>query len=203
MTTLVRNKLDNFTLQINDKDLHDEFTKKRYEELNDISKKIFYGRMLYGIWVCIQMPLYGMKFMRLTYYVIFTLSQLIFIRMAKRIPFLHVYHSSFAIMSFCSFVMNDPKSYYDASDHLTLMIGFVAITFLSSMFLSVNWMYSMIGLLFGIGVVAYYYTILLDYRMLTICLTMTITMCSCGYISYYTEYVRKKLFLQTKYQATL
>ena len=119
--------------------------------------------------------------------------------MAIKIPWLHFYHSSFAILTFCSFVMNDPKAYPDASDHISLMIGFIAIAYISCMFLSVSWINSAIGLLFAIGVVAYYFVVLLNYRIVTLLLGLALTMVSCSYICYYVELQRKKLFLQMKY----
>ena len=131
----------------------------------------------------------------MSYYLIFTFSQQIYIWMAKGIPWLHLYHSAFAVLSFCSFVMNDTKAFYDTSDHVSLMIGFVAISFISSMFLSVCWINSAIGLSFSIGVVAYYFIVLLNYRMITLALSLTLVLVSNSYISYYVELQRKKLFL--------
>ena len=170
--------------------------KAHSEKVEQLSTKIFYCRMLYGLWVVFQLPIYGMKLTRVTNYLLFAFSQQAFIWATRNAQWLQLYHSSFAILSFCSFVMNDPKVYHDGTDHIGLMIGFIAICHLSSMFLSVSWMYSAIGLTFSISVVSYYFVAQLEYRLNSLFIGLIMTLSSCSYISYYTELKEKELFLR-------
>ena len=52
MTTLAQKKLDYNTLQIKDRELEIKYKEMRYAEVNKVSRKIVYARMIYLTFIC-------------------------------------------------------------------------------------------------------------------------------------------------------
>lgn len=77
--------------------------------------------------------------------------------LVEKYPTLQPFHGSVIIITFATFVMNPPGAYKSSSDHLALLVGFIAITYLSSTFVQTNWQVSMVGQGFSVFIVVYYY----------------------------------------------
>lgn len=68
-----------------------------------------------------------------------TLLHYAFINLCQRMPQLQQYHASIIMVTFASFATNNPNLYTKLSEHLSLMLGYTSISYLSSTFVSTSW----------------------------------------------------------------
>lgn len=100
-----------------------------------------------------------------------------------------------SVLSFVSFAMNDPKLFLKQSDHLALLTGFVSISYLTSQFLSINWILTVIGQLLATVITTMYFVNGFGYQLDKIIFGMGLTVISCGMNSFFLELKDKKEFL--------
>lgn len=100
-----------------------------------------------------------------------------------------------SVISFSSFVINDSNLYLKKSDHLSLLTGFVSISYLTSQFLSINWIYTVIGQTIATVIVTMYFVNGFGYQLDKIIFGMGLTVISCAMNSFFLELKDKKEFL--------
>ena len=83
--------------------------------------------------------------------------------------------------------MNPPGAYKSTSDHLALLVGFIAITYLSSTFVQTNWQLTSACQAFSVFIVVYYYCTKLKYEFLAFAPGMFLLVLSSAYNSFYVE----------------
>ena len=88
-----------------------------------------------------------------------------------------------AIATFVIFTMNPPEIYSDPAEHMALMNGFIAISYLVSIFLSESWIHCTIGQALSTLAMIWFYD-RLGYKFQKIGPTLIMTTISCGFNSY-------------------
>jgi len=101
-----------------------------------------------------------------------------------------------ATMSFATFVFNPGYVYLQKTDHIALMIGYIAMVYLTSIFVSSDWIYSTIGHCLSSVVVILYFGRELEYNVINIGPAVLLLMISGGFITYYVELKDKLEFLE-------
>jgi hypothetical protein len=66
------------------------------------------------------------------------------------------------VFTHCNFVLN-PNWFYDESDRLSLMIGFVGFSYISSTFLNYSYKSTILGQLVTCMIASYHYTVEFEY----------------------------------------
>lgn len=83
--------------------------------------------------------------------------------------------------------MNDPSLYTKVSEHLALILGFTSIGYLSSTFVSSNWVQTSIGQTLSTLFVVYFYCFKQDIEIYKFAPGLILLIVSCGANSYYVE----------------
>ena len=117
--------------------------------------------------------------------------------MCRKNNSLQIYHSSVVTLTFASFVLNDPQL-YAKTQHMSLMIGFISIAYLSSIFVSSNWKWTLLGNTLSTWIVGHYYTKYFGYNIQQITPALILHILSCTCVSFYVEMKQKQNFLETK-----
>jgi hypothetical protein len=99
------------------------------------------------------------------------------------------------VISFVSFSFLDPKLYPHQSEHLALITGFVSISYLTTQFLSINWIFTVLGQLLATGAAIDFFVKGLGYRFDKIGFGMCLTVLASGMNCYFLELKDKKEFL--------
>lgn len=100
-----------------------------------------------------------------------------------------------SVISFASFILNDASDYSRKADHLGIITGFTAISYISSSFLSLNWISSLIGLIIATSAVVSYLVIQFEYKMHRIISGFVLLVVSCAINSYFVERKDKQEFI--------
>lgn len=114
----------------------------------------------------------------------------------EKYPHFQPFHGSVVILSFASFVFNPASAYKSNTDHLALLVGFIAITYLSSTFVQTNWQYTCAGQALAMILVIYYYVTKLNYEFLAFFPGMILLVFSGSFTSYHVEMKDKLEYLE-------
>jgi len=93
--------------------------------------------------------------------------------------------------------LNNQSSYNkNGGDHIALVLGFAANSYLVSTFVSTNWIHTSIGQALCTGLVVYFLCFKESYALNKILPAFMSVMISCAANSYYIELSGKKQFLE-------
>ena len=137
----------------------------------------------------------GVTIQRPAQYFLSSLLNYVMIPITEWKPALQPILAPLSGISFASFAINEPSLYLKKSDHLSLITGFVSISYLTSQFLSVNWIVTFIGQTIGTVIATYYFVDGFGYKLEKIVFGMALTVISCCLNSFFLEMKDKKEFL--------
>ena len=138
----------------------------------------------------------GLNWNRAIMYSIATLVHFLSVSFFEKFENYQQYHSGVAVLTFASFTMNDPKIYPLCSEHTALIIGFIAISYLSTTFLTASWIHCTVGQFIGTLWVLYFYVYGLGHSVIVIAPALILCTISCGFNSYQVEKNEKSEFLE-------
>ena len=168
---------------------------QKFPDANQKSKQIVLAKMTYSIMIFIQVYTDDISWVRLINYLIsgmFHYYMVEFVQIYPQFQWLHTFVSN---LSFVTFTLNDPEAYLHKSDHIALLLGFIANMFLSSTFVSTNWVNTLVAQSFATLLVIYFFCIRLNYEF-KVAFSMILLVISCAFNSYYVEMKEKKLFYE-------
>ena len=99
----------------------------KYTEVNRMSRYIVYARMIYLTFIMAQIVVEGISFSRPLMYFVATIMHYCMILLCEKLPWLQSFHASVLVGTYSSFCLNDPVAYPKRSEHLSLLIGFIAL----------------------------------------------------------------------------
>jgi len=125
----------------------------------------------------------------------------------SKMPQFQCFHTYASNFSFVSFTLNEKALYFKKGDHLALMVGFLANSWLSSTLISTNWIHTTIAQGLSTALVVYFFGYKQDnefglYEPYKIIPAFVLLVLSCGANSYYVEMNDKKQFFE-KYQNSI
>lgn len=141
----VHSKLNPITLKIQDKDLAGLYNERRHAEITRTARFIAISRLFYSVLIFSSMYTEGITIHRPAQYFISSLLNFVMIPLTEWKPSLQPLLAPLSVISFSSFAINEPTLYKKQSDHLALITGFVSISYLTSQFLSIHWINTLIG----------------------------------------------------------
>ena len=101
------------------------------------------------------------------------------------------------IITFSSFVLNNPSIYNKLSDHLGLLTGYIAISYLSSTFLNMSWYWTFLGQIISTLMVVLFFVFGLKYELTQIAFGLGMHAVFIGFNSYFHERNLKNEFIKT------
>ena len=126
-----------------------------------------------------------------------SMSNLVIIQMCKWWPDYYSLQSSFAVISYVCFVFNDAKEYTDEADHITLMVGFVAMSCICATFLNCQWIYTVSGQCIATAIVLVHYNNVFGYNGDKLAPSLLLLVIMSGFLSYSNELKDKLEFLES------
>ena len=117
--------------------------------------------------------------------------------MCKWWPDYYSLQSSFAVISFVAFVLNDAQEYTDVADHITLMVGFVAMSCISATYLNDRWIYTVSGQCIASAVVLVHFNSVFGYNGDKLAPSLLLLVITSGFLSYSNELKDKLEFLES------
>lgn len=169
---------------------------KKYKDINQISSVIVKCKYFYCFSIFILFLKKEVSFQRPLMYVVFTFLHQLYCQIAQSHPEqLQPYHGFVMVFTHCNFIFN-PSSMYDDSDRLSLMIGFVGFSYISSTFLNYSYKYTMMGQFLTCVIASYHYAWEFDYLFAKIGMGMVMMVATVGYNSFFVEKTEKTEFLK-------
>jgi hypothetical protein len=190
MTTLTQKRIELYSLKIKDSALEEAYNELRYKEINKMSHYIVIAKFVYSSFIVVQIITEGISIVRPAMYIFTSLIHYNWISLVKVLPNLQKYHACISNITYVSFTLNDPSLYKSPSDHVALLIGFIANSYLSGTFLSCNWVYTTISQLFSTILVLYFFgkqNQIVYYDMIKIFPAFILVVISVALNSYYVE----------------
>jgi hypothetical protein len=143
--TSVHSKLNPITLKIQDNDLANLYNERRHAEITRTARFIAISRLFYSLFVFSSLYTESITIHRPAQYFLSSLLNYMMISITDWKPRLQFFLAPVSVITFTSFAINDPDLYLKKSDHLALLTGFVSISYLTSQFLSIHWINTVIG----------------------------------------------------------
>lgn len=195
----MKKKIREFTLEIDDNELAEEYKKRRFPQINEISSVIAYAKTIYGFFVMWQYVQGKIGGKRPLVYQTSNIIHYLSIHFFKMYPQYQKYHSSFTVFMFCSFVSNEASVYGDkTTESMALMVGYNSAVYLASAFLTYQWYYFTVGNVISTMIVIYYYCVNFNLSLNKLAPSLIISCIASSIVSYYVELWDKKEFLEMK-----
>lgn len=131
-------------------------------------------------------------------YLVTTIMHYCMVLLCEKVPSLQSIHAAVLVGTYSSFCLNDPDVYPKRSEHLSLLVGFIALQYLSSTFVSTNYIHTTVGYAMSTGLVTYYYSTGLQYDFIKIFPGMLAMTFATTMNSYYIEMKDKQEFLEKR-----
>ena len=194
--------LDLASLQISDIKIRKRHEKDQHSEINKHSKWIVYARVVYALFILFQVVVEGADIRRPLQYLSFTIFHYVFMLLCVDYPACQKYHAPVVSLTFASFVLINP-SLFGQTQHLSLIIGFISISYLASIFVSSSWLWTILGNFLSTLIVGRYFTKYLGYNTRQIIPAFALHVLSCTCVSYYVELRQKQNYLAVQAQKGL
>jgi formate hydrogenlyase subunit 3/multisubunit Na+/H+ antiporter MnhD subunit len=128
-----------------------------------------------------------------------TLIHYLTVDLVEIYPQLQPFHGSVVVATFATFVMNPPESYKCHADHMSLLVGLIALIYLSATFVQTYWKYSCVGYAISVSLAIYYFTVKLEYGFCNFFFSMVLLVLSGCLVCYQTEYKDKMEYLEKRH----
>jgi len=172
---------------IHDNQLRDKYTARRGLEIRSNQLAISYSRLLYNVFIFIQIFTEGISLQRPILFLVSTLVNLVLVMLTDSHSNLCYLHAPVSVLSFATFVFNDASDYQQTADHLGLMIGFISICYLSATFLSRTWQLTAATQCAATLWVHVYFSTQLGYNGVKIAPGLVLLCLSCSLITHHCE----------------
>ena len=218
MTTLGNKKLHKWSLAFvnGDTELEKLYQKRKNEIIHKNSHALVLSKFIYGLYLIKQTITEEVPKERMISYLCGVFLHLILAQVLKQNPSYQMYNSTVCIITFCSFLLNDPRHYRELEgtpgtdcmynrcpEHVALIIGFVAISYLSTTFLTWSWLHCALGQLIATINVIYFYWQGLNHHIDKIAPALILCSISCAVNAYQIEMQEKNEFLEKIQNETL